>query len=110
MSLRRSFVVVTCLWIIVGLIVAVNIAINGAIHFYGPTGYCKRCSSTSLERWIDVTSHRVLDSALVFGPANGSRLCFYVDNCRIQHRNLRGNFPLFQRLHHDKRVEDPHVA
>lgn len=44
-SLRRSFIVVACLWSAVGLIVAVNMAAVGASRFYGPTGhYCKPCS------------------------------------------------------------------
>ena len=43
-SLCRSLVIVAFLWSIVGLIVVVNIAVNGAHRFYGPTGYCKPCS------------------------------------------------------------------
>lgn len=43
-SLRRSFIVVACLWSAVGLMAAVNIAANGAHRFYSPAGYCKPCS------------------------------------------------------------------
>jgi len=39
MSLRRSLVVVAFLWSVVGLIVALNIDVNGAYSFYGPAGY-----------------------------------------------------------------------
>ncbi|KAH9172723.1 hypothetical protein EDB89DRAFT_2164381 [Lactarius sanguifluus] len=38
-SLRRSFIVVACLWSAVGLLVAVNTAAVGASRFYGPTGH-----------------------------------------------------------------------
>ncbi|KAI9446841.1 hypothetical protein H4582DRAFT_613174 [Lactarius indigo] len=38
-SLRRSFIIVACLWSAVGLLVVVNIAANGAHRFYGPAGY-----------------------------------------------------------------------
>jgi len=43
-SLHRSFIVVACLWSSVGLVVAVNIAADGAYRFYGPAGYCTPCS------------------------------------------------------------------
>jgi hypothetical protein len=109
-SLHRSLVVVAFLWSAVFLIVAVNIDTNGAHRFYGPAGYCKPCTSVWLEGLIDLTSPRVLDSAHVCGPANGSRLCLYMGNCHIQHRDLFSGFPLFQGLHHDKRVEDMRVS
>jgi len=38
-NLRRSLVVVAFLWSVVGLIVVINIDVNGAHRFYGPTGY-----------------------------------------------------------------------
>jgi len=39
MRLRSSFVVVACLWAALGLLVGVNVAVDGVRHFYGPTGY-----------------------------------------------------------------------
>ena len=41
LGLNHSFVVVACLWVALGLLVTVNIAVNGVHHFYGPTGYCE---------------------------------------------------------------------
>ncbi|KAI9507341.1 hypothetical protein F5148DRAFT_1309566 [Russula earlei] len=38
-SLRRGLIFVVCLWIVIGLLVAVDIGAHGAYHFYGPTGY-----------------------------------------------------------------------
>ena len=41
-SLRWSFGVVTVLWIVVGLIVAINIGVDKPSNFYGPTpGLCE---------------------------------------------------------------------
>jgi hypothetical protein len=40
-SLRWSLGVVTVLWTVVGLIVAINIGANGSSRFYGPTGLCE---------------------------------------------------------------------
>ncbi|KAI0247663.1 hypothetical protein BJV78DRAFT_1157059 [Lactifluus subvellereus] len=37
--LHRSLIVVVCIWAGVALIVGINVAVNGAGHFYGPTEY-----------------------------------------------------------------------
>lgn len=42
-DLKRSLIIVACLWVALGLLVTVNIAINGVDRFYGPTGYCEFC-------------------------------------------------------------------
>jgi len=39
MRLSSSFVVVACLWAALGLLVGINVAVDGVRHFYGPTGY-----------------------------------------------------------------------
>lgn len=39
--MNHSLVVVACLWAALGLLVTINIAIDGVHHFYGPAGYCK---------------------------------------------------------------------
>lgn len=41
LGLNRSFVAVACLWVTLGLLVTINIAVNGVHHFYGPTGFCE---------------------------------------------------------------------
>jgi hypothetical protein len=40
-SLNHSLVVIVCLWVVISLLVSINIAVQGAHRFYGPTGYCK---------------------------------------------------------------------
>ena len=42
-GLNHSLIVVACLWVALGLLVTINIAINGVDRFYGPTGYCEFC-------------------------------------------------------------------
>ncbi|KAI0247661.1 hypothetical protein BJV78DRAFT_1243822 [Lactifluus subvellereus] len=37
--LYYSLLVVVCIWAVVALIVGINVAVNGASHFYGPAGY-----------------------------------------------------------------------
>jgi hypothetical protein len=40
-NLNRSFIVVACLWVLLGLLVTANVvALDGVHQFYGPTGYC----------------------------------------------------------------------
>ena len=40
----RALLIVASIWIAIILIVAINIGINGASHFYGPTGPCESTS------------------------------------------------------------------
>ena len=40
-NLFRATLIVAGIWIAIILNVAINIGINGASHFYGPTGYCE---------------------------------------------------------------------
>jgi hypothetical protein len=41
-KLRHSLIVVACLWTSLGLLVAINMAVDGGRHqFYGPAGYCE---------------------------------------------------------------------
>lgn len=37
----RALLIVASIWIAIILNVAINIGINGASHFYGPTGPCE---------------------------------------------------------------------
>ncbi|KAI0283560.1 hypothetical protein BC826DRAFT_1110128 [Russula brevipes] len=37
--LRRSLFVVACLWAAIGLLLIINMAVNGLYHFYSPTGF-----------------------------------------------------------------------
>lgn len=48
--------------------------------------------------------NRVLDSGRIFGSAYGQRLCIYVDDYTVQHRNLRATFPQLQGIYHDRWV------
>jgi len=53
-GLNHSLVVVACLWVAVGLLVTVNIAINGVDRFYGPTGYwCWIRAEYSVQRTVN---------------------------------------------------------
>jgi hypothetical protein len=38
--LIHSLIVVACLWCSLGLLVTINVLIDGVQQFYGPTGYC----------------------------------------------------------------------
>jgi hypothetical protein len=40
-NLFRAALIVAGIWIVIILNVAINIGINGASHFYGPTGSCE---------------------------------------------------------------------
>ena len=40
-SLFHSLAVVACLWCFLGLLVIVNVVVDGVQQFYGPTGYCE---------------------------------------------------------------------
>jgi hypothetical protein len=40
-NLCRAVLIVACIWIAIILNIAINIGINGASHFYGPTGACE---------------------------------------------------------------------
>ncbi|KAI9508436.1 hypothetical protein F5148DRAFT_1149032 [Russula earlei] len=72
-SLRRSLAFTLCLWITVGLVVAINMGVDGAYHFYGPTGFwCWIASKYSIQRiaadyaffWITAASNIVIYSIL----------------------------------------------
>jgi hypothetical protein len=39
--LIQSLVVVACLWCSLGLLVTINVLVDGVQQFYGPTGYCE---------------------------------------------------------------------
>ena len=41
-SLLWSLGIVAVLWTVVGLILAINIGVDGSSHFYGPTGLCEQ--------------------------------------------------------------------
>ncbi|KAH9018714.1 hypothetical protein EDB85DRAFT_600355 [Lactarius pseudohatsudake] len=72
-SLRRSFIVVACLWSAVGLIVAVNMAAVGASRFYGGHYWCwirdvypvQRVATDYAFRWATAISNIAL-YAVVF--------------------------------------------
>jgi hypothetical protein len=40
-NLFRAVLIVAGIWIAIILIVAINIGVNGASRFYGPTGHCE---------------------------------------------------------------------
>jgi hypothetical protein len=77
--------------------VAVNIAVDGAYHFYGPTGLCELV--VFLARLI-LTKSRVLDSRPLLGPTHRCRFRFHVDNCGGQHRDLHSSLPLLQGIYY----------
>ena len=79
------------------LLVTVNIAVDGAHQFYGPTGLCELIC---LFARLVLTSGRVLDSEPLLSPAYRCRFRFHVDNCRIQYRDLRNRLPLLQGVYH----------
>jgi hypothetical protein len=39
--LIHSLIVVACLWCSLGLLVTINVTVDGVQQFYGPTGYCE---------------------------------------------------------------------
>jgi hypothetical protein len=45
-NLFRAALIVAGIWIAIVLNIAINIGINGASHFYGPTKYCESISLT----------------------------------------------------------------
>lgn len=45
-DLFRAALIVAGIWTAISLDVAINIGINGASHFYGPTGYCESIPPT----------------------------------------------------------------
>lgn len=100
-GLRWSLGLVVFIWTAVGLVVAINIAVDGAYNFYGPSGFCKPRFLLFVMGLI-LTWCRVLDSIRVLGPEDRCRLRLHVDNRSFQHRDLHDTFPLLQGLYHDR--------
>ncbi|KAH9991478.1 hypothetical protein BJV77DRAFT_531342 [Russula vinacea] len=50
-NLIRSLIIVACLWCSLGILVAINVAVDGVQRFYGPTGYwCWIQANYSIQR------------------------------------------------------------
>jgi hypothetical protein len=73
-NLFRAVLIVAGIWIVIVLNVAINIGINGASHFYGPTGACESIPFTRVWKLIFL---RVLDNQGISGTKDGRR--FFVD-------------------------------
>jgi hypothetical protein len=76
-NLFRAALIVAGIWIAIILNVAINVGINGASRFYGPTGYCESTPFTPV--WKLNLFSRVLDNPGISCTKDGRRLFVDVD-------------------------------